>query len=1150
LLIPAADLVGKDNSTLSFDITTTDRQFVLFTANSNNPYLLVSDDAGTSTVHDNGTDFERITIDGVEFAGTRDALDARIADGETHSVVVEGIDFTFRTRWAQEGLYAGGYTNSSWYFTGRIENIELDGVAYNHYIPRDESDIENDVLGNELECVGTGEAQIPTYIATTSIVATTPNAGETGTDGLFTISLDSTNTSGVPITVYYTISGDASNGNDYNLISNAAVIPNGQSAVTVPIEVINDNLVESTESVTLTLNNTTNPNVTIDGGSNNAAITITSEDTVFAATTSIVTTTNASEPSTNGVFTVSLDTINTSGSPITVNYTVGGNATNGGDYANIGTFVVIPSGQSSATISVNTAEDSLLEGDELITVTLTSTDSPSVAIDSGANQSNMTLTDDDTTLVAIDTPDPSAGEPDNDGQYSVTLGKVNNTGSPIVVNYTIAGSASNGADYNAIGTSVSILDGQMGTTIDIDVTDDSDDDEGGEDVILTLTSTNNTAVTVDSNSASDTVNIADDDANASTYVASLDGDNDYINVNTLAGDLASKNGYTVSGRFKSSATSLSSLWGHNTSGGSNQVVLMLNGSSNVGDLRLYVVNGYYLTINGSYNDNQWHDFSFTVNSGGNSSLTVDGTTVTNSIPSLNFNTSDQINIGMELDGGPSQTDFYKGLLGRYVVTDNSSTIANLLIDEGTGTAINDSSGNNNNGTANNITESTFWVDENYQPTYVAHFDGNNDYIDTGVDSNLAALSGNRTFFAVVNPDSVDGSSALKYRIMTQSNGGSTRFSLGIDDSKPAFYFRDNSGNLVKGNTTLVPGTTYSLALVYDDTGNNIKLYVNGVLDTTETGVGTLSSTNSTHIQIGRQNNNQNRLYDGILYSAQTFSSALSASDVLALHNGSYAGSRVFHYELNEGAGTTINDASGNSRNGTAQNIDPSTFWELVPPTNIISDGLIARWTFDDNALDSVGSNNGTLSNGASYSTSIPANAINSTKSIDLDGDNDFVELGSINGGHALNMGGSDLTISMWMYQVSGGDDYQRMFDKSNGGSAANGYALFARPGNRNLYLSIDGSSILTGNAVYSSSTWHHVAVTFQHSTRQTKFYVDGSLIHTATHSKTIPNDTTNARIGTWNHSTGREFEGRLDDVRIYDAVLDDSDIADIAAGNG
>ena len=57
----------------------------------------------------------------------------------------------------------------------------------------------------------------------------------------------------LPLTVYYSLSGTASNGVDYAALPGAVTIPAGQWTATVPVVPLDDNLVEPTESVILTL---------------------------------------------------------------------------------------------------------------------------------------------------------------------------------------------------------------------------------------------------------------------------------------------------------------------------------------------------------------------------------------------------------------------------------------------------------------------------------------------------------------------------------------------------------------------------------------------------------------------------------------------------------------------------------------------------------------------------------------------------------------------------------------------------------------------------------------------------------------------------------------------------------------------------------
>ncbi|MBD2135391.1 hypothetical protein H6F47_23955, partial [Sphaerospermopsis sp. FACHB-1094] len=57
---------------------------------------------------------------------------------------------------------------------------------------------------------------------------------------------------------------------------------------------------------------------------------------------------------------------------LTVNYTIGGTATNGNDYSSIGTSVTFAAGSSTATVTVDPTADTTVESDETVALTLAS----------------------------------------------------------------------------------------------------------------------------------------------------------------------------------------------------------------------------------------------------------------------------------------------------------------------------------------------------------------------------------------------------------------------------------------------------------------------------------------------------------------------------------------------------------------------------------------------------------------------------------------------------------------------------------------------------------------------------------------------------------------------------------------------------------
>ncbi|MEP4531721.1 MAG: Ig-like domain-containing protein, partial [Cyclobacteriaceae bacterium] len=236
-----------------------------------------------------------------------------------------------------------------------------------------------------------------------------------------------------------------------------------------------------------------------------------------SATLDIALNSNGAEPSTNVTFTVSMDKTNNTGSGITVNYTFsGGTATGGVDYNSSTTSVVIPDGASSATLTVPVIEDTDLEATESVQVTLSSTGLPS-GMSLGTSVASGDISDDDVASATITASDASANEtPTDNGEFTVSLNKTNNTGSAITVTYNIGGSATPGAgnDYTALSGTVTIPDGQSSVTIPVVVLNDGIL-ENSETVIVTLVSTDLPAATIGA-PGSATVTISDNDASSIT----------------------------------------------------------------------------------------------------------------------------------------------------------------------------------------------------------------------------------------------------------------------------------------------------------------------------------------------------------------------------------------------------------------------------------------------------------------------------------------------------------------------------------------------------------------------------------------------------------------------------------------------------------
>ena len=224
----------------------------------------------------------------------------------------------------------------------------------------------------------------------------------------------------------YLVAGTATPGDaaDYTPLAGTVTIAAGATSAEIVVPVLNDLLVEQTETVVVTLSAVTSgdPDIGMDQANKTATVSILDEITVVSIEAGDAA---ASEPGADqGQFLVVL--AGQRQAPlggIQVSYTVSGDATPGTDYTALSGVATIPAGQSSVPIPVAVLNDNVVELPESVVVTLTGVNHPNVAIDTAANQDTVTINDDDPTTVSITASDATASEPGtDDGQFTVALG--------------------------------------------------------------------------------------------------------------------------------------------------------------------------------------------------------------------------------------------------------------------------------------------------------------------------------------------------------------------------------------------------------------------------------------------------------------------------------------------------------------------------------------------------------------------------------------------------------------------------------------------------------------------------------------------------------------------------------------------------------
>lgn len=205
--------------------------------------------------------------------------------------------------------------------------------------------------------------------------------------------------------------------------------------------------------------------------------------------------------------------------------------------------------------------------------------------------------------------------------------------------------------------------------------------------------------------------------------------------------------------------------------------------------------------------------------------------------------------------------------------------------------------------------------------------------------------------------------------------------------------------------------------------------------------------------------------------------------VLGLIAGQGAHAQVASYAFSEGTGTTTADNSGNGRTGTLTN----TAWATT----------------------------GRVGNALTFNGSSARVDVADANSLDLT---------------------SAMTLEAWVFPTSSSGTRTVIYKERSGGYA---YALFASngasPSRPAASVRIGSTNFtVTGTATLPLNTWSHLAVTYGSSAL--RLYVNGTQVAVQTVTGSITTTTNPLRIGGNTQASGQYFQGRIDEVRIFNTV--------------
>lgn len=346
----------------------------------------------------------------------------------------------------------------------------------------------------------------------------------------------------------------------------------------------------------------------------------------------------------------------------------------------------------------------------------------------------------------------------------------------------------------------------------------------------------------------------------------------------------------------------------------------------------------------------------------------------------------------------------------------------------------------------------------------------------------------------------------------------------------------NANHWVYENTGLNNGDAFVGAVG----GEYDRIYNNGL-----TPSGTVSLSNSPVQKSGGGNSFQN----ATIYQAPSGAWVFNAS---TFYLGYKLMANEFYNEVDPRAEKMMTNIV-NKMLGVIPTIVPPTSTPTPTPAGQDST-LIGHWKFDE-GTGLVASNsgnvgnvlNGSLVNGVVWTTGKYGSGIS------LDGTNDYVQIPD---NHNIDLSLSkDISYAFWLKRNSSTTS-KFVISKGSGSTADTGYAFLMSSGTTpNAQLSRPGESVrlsILGTAI-NDTNWHHIVVTYKRSGTapyQGILYVDGVQVKVGDISA-YTGDLSNSsplHIGCYAPDGGECFPGALDDLRIYNKVLNPTEITNLFNG--
>ena len=433
------------------------------------------------------------------------------------------------------------------------------------------------------------------------------------------------------------------------------------------------------------------------------------------------------------------------------------------------------------------------------------------------------------------------------------------------------------------------------------------------------------------------------------------------------------------------------------------------------------------------------------------------------------------------------------------------------------------------------------------------FDGVDDYVDLGNDSSLniteavtlsAWVKGTSftTWDAIVGKWQNDHDG---YALYTGSSATHALVQVGVGAQKWQ----------LEGSITINDGNWHHIIGTYD--GITLKLYVDSVLDDSNTDYSGSIDTNAEPVRIGARNVGNDK-FTGTIDEVAIYNRSLSADEIsqiyyatkdgYAIMNSSQtAEAEVWRCEMTpydyEEAGDALNSSGLTIENTAPTHSTPFIAAELETPLN---ESIVGYWKlnrYGDNntntVVDETGVNNGTPTNFDNTSLSGPSYEGRVGGAWEFDGVDDYVNIPS----RVSIFNQSSWTISTGFKSEESRSVYSDVYLEEDTNNDYAHFGFYKWEVGKWSFRLYDGTSyIAKSTSIVNDGKWHHAVASNLNGT--VSLYIDGVYENSISDVPTLSSTLSQNKIGL-SEADPAYFNGTIDEVIIWNVSLSADKIMDL-----